>query len=102
MRDINLASRDLFGNVTFGFKSSSKIVDNFELLLQKIQTLVLSESKQTYFGRINGGDVTSIGKFNFDTNGYGDFKAIFSSNLFISEGGFWKSSSIITVKSPCT
>lgn len=81
MRDINLVSRDLFGNVSFGLKSISIQNNNFDVLLQKIQILILSESKQTYFSRINGGDITTVGKFNFDSTGSGDFKAIFSSNL---------------------
>jgi hypothetical protein len=81
MRDINLSSRDLYGNIMFGFKSISSNISNFDLLCQKIQTLILSDNKQTYFSIINGGNVSSIGKFNFTSNGYSDFKAVFLSDL---------------------
>lgn len=83
MRDLNLYSRDLYGNVKFGFQSVSSANDNFNILLQKVQTLILSNTKETYFSTINGGNVTNAGKFNFDSNGYGDFKAIFSSDLLL-------------------
>jgi hypothetical protein len=83
MRDINLYSRDLYGKVTFGFNSVSSKNSNFEILLQKVQTLTLSESKKTYFSNIIGGEINSIGKFNFGVDGYGDFKAVFSSNLLL-------------------
>jgi hypothetical protein len=82
MRDINFTSRDLYGNLSFGINFSS-MNNNFENLLQKVQTLILSESKITYFSTINGGEVTSIGKYSFDSLGSSDFKAIFSSNLLL-------------------
>lgn len=66
MRDLDITNRDLFGRVTFGIKSSE--VSSLELLIQKITVMLLSDTKETYFGIVIGGNIISASKFNFDSS----------------------------------
>ena len=73
MIDIDLTYRDAFGHVTFGFKANG-YNSGIEIVLQKVTTLLLSSTKQTYFGLIVGGDIINVGMYNFSSMGNDDFK----------------------------
>lgn len=79
MRDINLTSRDLYGKLDFGIKSTSNT--GIEILLQKITTLLLSSSKNTYFGNIIGGNLNSSGAYSFGKNGNEDFSVMLGDSI---------------------
>lgn len=78
MRDLDISNRDLFGRVTFGIKSSA--VTSIELLIQKITILLLSDSKETYFGSVIGGDISYASRFNYD-NINSDFKIFITNSI---------------------
>lgn len=80
MRDLDITNRDLFGNVTFKIKSS--YVNGIETLIQKVTTLLLSNTKDTYFGTVYGSDIVESGKYNYNNIDGGDFKIVISNNLF--------------------
>ena len=79
MQDINITSRDLFGNVVFSWKTTSN--SGIEILLQKIVTLALSNTTTTYFNSIYGLSLNGVGKFNFGSNGSNDFQMSVASDL---------------------
>lgn len=79
MRDIDFTSRDLYGNVTFAWKSDAN--SGIEILLQKIVTLAFSQNKKTYFNTIYGLDLASFGKYNFNSLGSHDFQMQVASDL---------------------
>ena len=70
MIDIDLTYRDKYGKITYGFKKNSTNT-GIEILLQKVTTLLLSETKTTYFGTIVGGNISKVGMYNFNSD---DFK----------------------------
>ena len=79
MRDINLTSRDIYGKVGFGIKSNHN--SGIEIVLQKITSLLLSSNKNTYFSNIIGGNLHSVGNYNFSENGNDDFAIMLGDSI---------------------
>ena len=79
MIDINFTSRDLYGNVSFKWKTTSN--SGIENLLQKIAVSAFSQTIKNYFKTIYGLDLESAKKYNITTIGTSDFQMQVSSDL---------------------
>ena len=79
MIDINFTARDLYGNTTFGWRTTSNT--GIETILQKIVVMAFSDIVTTYFNQINGLGLDSAGSYTFDSSGSNDFKMYVTSNL---------------------
>ena len=80
MRDIDLTYRDIGGVVTFGFKPNSYNTD-IEVIIQKVVASILSYSKTTYFGNVQGSNALVAGKFNFTDNGSQEFRIAIAADI---------------------
>lgn len=78
MIDINLTSRDLLGNVSFTIKNKSN--SGIECLIQKVATLLLSNSTTNYFTSIIGGNLEALGKITISTID-DDFRMMIATSL---------------------
>lgn len=78
MIDINLTSRDLFGNVSFTIKNKSN--SGIECLIQKVAILLLSNSATNYFTSIIGGNLEALGKITISTID-DDFRMMIATSL---------------------
>lgn len=69
----------MYGKVGFGIKQNHN--SGLEIVLQKIVSLLLSVNKSTYFGNIVGGNLKSIGTYNFSDNGNDDFAIMLGDSI---------------------
>lgn len=78
MIDINLTSRDLFGNVSFEIKNKSN--SGIECLIQKVVVSLLSNSATNYFTSIVGGNLEALGKITISSID-DDFRMMIATSL---------------------
>lgn len=79
MRDIKLMTRNELGQVSFGLFSDAS--EGIDVLIQRVISLLLSDTKETYFGGIVGSNILQTGKYTFGDDGNADFKAQLSSDI---------------------
>jgi hypothetical protein len=79
MRDIKLMKLNERGQASFGIHFDS--IEGIDVLVQKVVSLLLSNTKETYFGSITGSNLLETGKYTFGDNGNADFKAQLSSDI---------------------
>lgn len=79
MRDIKLMKLNERGQASFGIHFDS--IEGIDVLVQKVVSLLLSNTKETYFGSITGSNLLDTGKYTFGDNGNADFKAQLSSDI---------------------
>ena len=79
MRDIKLMKLNERGQASFGIFFNS--IEGIDVLVQKVISLLLSNTKETYFGSVTGSNLLDTGKYTFGDNGNADFKAQLSSDI---------------------
>ena len=81
MRDLNITLRNSLGQVKFGVEANNTPISEVEVLIQKIQILLLSKYQKTILTTINGAGINEAGKFTFGDSSYDSFKVQLSNSL---------------------